>query len=280
MKIDKVVFSTSVEYSDFWNINSKIFKTKLGIEPVCLLFGDRNKTDVNEDYGKVIDMPIISDLPLLLQITWSKFYHTTTELDTTWLIGDIDMLPLQTRWFKENIASIPDEHYIHLNVGGNCAMQGLPADHWYTYGGILEGGCDLPAHYHAAKGSTFKTTLDLNTSFDEQVRWMVNTKRYGLGHLNKDFNGDRFYWCAEEHRTTELIRSNIKKKITKFQGFAYNTTNNGQRVDRGGFNNNTNDYSYDRNKLVTGQFVDVHCMRPFKKYQAQNENLVKLAGML
>ena len=49
MKIDKVIFTTSVEYSDFWNINSKIFKTKLGIEPVCLLFGERSKTDVTEE---------------------------------------------------------------------------------------------------------------------------------------------------------------------------------------------------------------------------------------
>ena len=43
MKIDKVIFSTSDQYSPFWNIQSKIYKEALGIEPVCLLFGKKEK---------------------------------------------------------------------------------------------------------------------------------------------------------------------------------------------------------------------------------------------
>ena len=280
MKIDKVIFTTSVEYSDFWNINSKIFKTKFGIEPVCLLFGERSKTDVTEEYGKVIDMPIIPDLPLLVQITWSKFYYPITEPDTTWFIGDIDMLPLQTQWFTTNLEPIPDDYYVHLNVAGGCITMGMPADHWYKKGGIIDGGCDLPAHYHVAKGSTFQKALEHNTPFEQQLRWMIDSKKYGLGHYNKDFTGDKFYWCAEEHRTTELIRKNILNNVINFQGFGYNCFNNGDAINRNGFNKETNDYTYDKDKLINNKFVDVHCMRPFKQYQTQTEKLLKLANMI
>ena len=50
MKIQKVIFSSSEEYSDFWEPISKIFNENLGIEPVLIYFGE-NK--LSEKYGKV-----------------------------------------------------------------------------------------------------------------------------------------------------------------------------------------------------------------------------------
>jgi hypothetical protein len=56
IKIDKVIFSTSERFSVFWNLNSRIWKTKLGVEPVCLLFGDRSNTNMSEEFGKIIEV--------------------------------------------------------------------------------------------------------------------------------------------------------------------------------------------------------------------------------
>lgn len=277
MKIDKVIFTTSVEYSDFWNINSRLFKTKLNIEPICFLFGDRKKTDMSEEYGKVVEMPVDPDLPFLLQLTWYKFFHPITEPDTTWMIGDIDMLPLQTYWFTEKIKNISDDDYVHLNYGGACLQMGKGPDYWLKNATVIEGGCDLIGHYHVAKGRTFNKALkhDSNT-FKDEIRFIVNSKKYGLGNYNTSFYGEKFYWCAEEHRSTELIKNSINKNIINFTGIMYD--NHGQRVDRGSFNNN--DYAYDFTKLANNHYVDVHCMRPFKAYQSQTENLLKLSNML
>ena len=74
MKIDKVVFSTSERFSVFWNLNSRVFRTKLGIEPVCLLLGKREGLGLSEEYGPVFEFPILPQYPLIIQITWSKFY--------------------------------------------------------------------------------------------------------------------------------------------------------------------------------------------------------------
>jgi len=39
MKIDKIVFCCSEEFSPFWNLQSFLWKEKLDIDPVCLLGG-------------------------------------------------------------------------------------------------------------------------------------------------------------------------------------------------------------------------------------------------
>jgi hypothetical protein len=97
MKIQKAIFSVTEppNYSSYWNIQSKLYKEGLGIEPVCLLFVKKSNTYMTEEYGKIIEMPIIEDIPWVIQMTMSKFYHTTTESETTWIIGDMDLLPLQ-----------------------------------------------------------------------------------------------------------------------------------------------------------------------------------------
>ena len=284
MKIDKVLFSTSVEYSDFWNIISKVYKVKLGIEPVCLLFGKKEETNVSEDYGKVIEMPILSKYNRLLQVTWSKFYFPITEPETTWMIGDIDLIPLQTQWFKDNIKDVPDHYYMHLNTGSCCQGSLRDIHDWWNVGGSVDGGCDLAGQYHVAKGSTFKKALEHEKSFEEELEYIVSSKRYGLGARGspdpKWHNPEVFYWCAEEHRSTELIRKNIKNKTIKFAGSCYNTHNNTQRVDRSVYDRANNDYVYNRDRLVKNEFIDVHCMRPYKKFATQTNNLLKLANMI
>jgi len=103
MKIDKVIFSTSETFSIFWNLNSKLYKTKLGIEPVCLLFGDRSKTDMSEEFGKVIEVPIIPDLPLLIQMPFLFAYYRMLNVAM-----DLRHAP----WLWVHDLSAPDPRYI------------------------------------------------------------------------------------------------------------------------------------------------------------------------
>lgn len=283
MKIDKVLFSTSVEFSDFWNTISKVYKTKLGIEPVCLLFGKKSDTNVNEDYGKVIEMPILPQYNLLLQVTWSKFYYPIHEPDTTWMIGDIDMIPLQSDWFVEKIKNVPEDVYAHLNTGSCCIGSLRPPHDWWTVGGSVDGGCDLPGQYHVAKGRIFQKALEHTGTFEDELKYLISNNRYGLGARGSPdprwHVKEVFYWCAEEHRSTELIRKNILNGTIKFYGTYYNP-NNVDRVDRAWFNPNTQNYTYDVDRLAKNDYVDMHCMRPYSKYAAQTENVLKIANML
>lgn len=258
MKINKVVFSCSEEYSDFWNFNSKIFKKYLNIEPVCLLFGSKANCNLSTEFGDVIEMEYLDDLPKIIQLTWSKFYHTKTELNTTWMIGDIDQIPLQEDYFIKKISHIDSNAYVHLND---------------AYPEWREGGiADLPAHYHVAKGETFNKILNLDISFKEHIEHIVNNNHlYGVKRTNKSLSIEKGLWCAEETRSTELIRKELNN-IT-FKGFKVN--NPGDRICRSRMQ--SGEYVYDTEKLKNGKYIDIHCSRPFKDTEHSLNKIIQIA---
>ncbi len=299
MKIDKVIFSTSETFSVYWNLISKLYKTKLGIEPRCLLFGDRSKTDMNEEFGKVIEVPIIPDLPLLIQITWSKFYWPILEPDATWLVGDIDLLPLGPRWFTARIAEVPDDHYLHLDANGITQLSRVNCD-WtskeLTSEKLPDYGCptNLPGHYHCAKGSIMKIALEQNGTFEEELRHIVTSGKYNntRGHRPDDPIEQNNLWCAEEIRSTRAIRRSIFSGKIKFTGLHLahgidRTT--GDRLDKTMYIGEEGKYHYNLEWLQKGYYADLHCVRPFRHYLDEAEcqrqweatyDVLRIAGML
>jgi hypothetical protein len=225
MKIDKVVFSCSETFSPFWNIQSKVWKTKFGVEPVCLLFGDKKSCKVSEEYGEVIEQKYDPDLPQIIQIQFSKFYHPKVEPETTWIIGDIDQIPLQTEYFLNDLPNVPDDAYAHLNYTLTAQMRpgirpdgmpGISPDTFLKVGAYVNGGYDLPGHYHVAKGKLYENLFFRDKSFKEVVQGVIDARRHGMvtedarNTLNKSIHGD--YWVAEEGYTSEQIWYGLKSK--------------------------------------------------------------------
>lgn len=301
MKIDKVIFSTSERFSVFWNLNAQVWKTKFNIEPVCLLFGNKRNTDMSEEYGEVIEVPILPEFPELIQITWGKFYWPIYEPDTTWLIGDIDMYPLAKDWFTTNIEHVPNDYYAHLDADGITQLNGTEftwANKIITAANQQDRGhgTNLPAHYHCAKGSVMKIALEHSGSFNEELHHIVHSKFY---------NGERAYrecdpidqhnlWCAEELRSTRAIRRSILEGKVKFTGFSLrNGIGNvdGDRLDKSTYDEHgdISEYVYKMDRLISGKYKDLHCIRPFRHYLdaktcdkrwEATRRVLRLAGML
>ena len=279
MKIDKIIFTCSEQFSPFWNIQSRIWKTKMGIEPVCLLFGKKSNTNMNEEFGKIHEFSISPDATPILQITMSKFIYPATEPDTTWLIGDIDMLPLQTNHFVNKISHLPDDDgcYAHLNFAGISWGRRVDPRTFFERGGDTTGGVDVPGHYHVAKGKLFGRMFSQNRSLVDVVNHITEANRYGIYQPNKqksigiDVNGIHGnYWCAEENYTSEVISQFIQARAIRFYGVTYDNRwwpdqngVRGERIDRAEWNNNTKTYAYDPVRLREGKYVDIHCHRPF-----------------
>jgi hypothetical protein len=272
MKIDKVIFTTSEEYSNFWNINSKIFKTELNIEPVCLLFGKKSNTNINEKYGEVIEREFIDHLPHVLQITWGKFDYTKTEPDTTWMIGDIDQVPLSRRWFTDRIHNLPDHIYTHLNASASCESVNLPFDAWLEDHPVFK-YAKLPAHYHIAKGYTYIDFYNLNRSFEEQVTGIIRDEIGDINQLKTIENPTQQFWCAEERITTKVLRE--KYATGNFIPFSYSNSTN--KICRSRYDEQADDYIYNVDQLKTGNYVDIHCTRPYNKTEKQLLNILDIA---
>jgi len=293
MKIDKVVFACSEAYSGFWNTQARVYAA-MGIQPVVLLHGQRSNTDMSEEHGQVIEVPVIPDLPWVLQLTWSKFRHPETEPDTTWMIGDIDMVPLSRAHFTTNIEQVPDTHLAHLNAGGISIPRLGVLDGFFTQGcqrrcldaGHGVPGADLPGHYFVGKGGLFKDVFSQGMSLEEQLRHIVTSSRYGLGPItghaavplkDRESNSYWYYWCAEENLASELTQAAMENGLIVTPRY-YENSNDTQRINRDAWADGGG-YSYSREKLVNRGFVDIHCARPYAKQAAFLDEIVKLSGV-
>lgn len=281
MKIQKVIFSSSARFSVFWDLQARAWEN-MGIHPVCLLFGGG---EIDRSRGTVIDVPWIEGIPEILQIVWSKFHWTQREPDTTWLIGDIDLLPLAPRWYTSNIEHVPDGDYVHLDADGICQLS-----HNRSWVGLssppspplVDQGCgsNLPGHYHAAKGSTFLRALDIGVPFEEDLRSIMENHKNVRGFREEDPEHHE-WWCCEELRSTRAIRPKINSGAVKFHGFHLRHgigRRDGDRLDKSMYDAEACAYAMDDGRLESGAYVDLHCIRPFAEFFSEEECAKRLSA--
>ena len=156
MKVDKVIWSSSAEYSDFWNINSLIHNKFLGLDCVLLLYGKKKELGLSEEFGKIIELDFEEGAPHIPQLVFNKWHYTKNEPETTWLVGDIDQIPLQKNHFINIVKDVPEDSYAHLAEDA-CRNAGAP--YWKETKGPIVG------HYHIAKGKTFDKTFLLKYNY-------------------------------------------------------------------------------------------------------------------
>ena len=264
MKIQKVLFSSSEEYAGFWEPVSKVFYEKLHIEPVLLYFG---KNKLSEKYG-VVKYQEYLPYPKIIQLLFSRIWFTKTEPDTTWLLGDIDLFPLQKERFIDTIKDIPDECHVHLmhNRISN------PPDLWKKMG-PKDGGADLTSHNHVAKGYVFDKHFELHDTFEDACRFLYENK-YGLGFWCKgwDIDEKKYYCCCEQY-TTEKIRQKLNS--INFVGLFCDTS---RHLSRAG--NVLNEQRgmlcpYNEELLRQGWYVDFHSIRPYTTYKDKIDEIVE-----
>jgi hypothetical protein len=296
MKIDKIIFTSTERYSDFWNLQAEVW-SNMGIEPLLLLWGKKSNTDVSERHGKVLEMTYSSDAIMSLQMTWSKFFHVQSEPNTTWITGDIDLFPLRKSWFIENIVGIEDDCYAHLSA---TALSSKDL-HWHNKGGSVSGGIDLPAYFHAAKGKIFSEIYGMNGDLVDQVNHIVSTGKYGrhipeeyksktpkeIATITGSLKGDHTnipYWCADENYTSDMLWKAVQEKRVKWKGVGYdlidwNNPYQSSRIDRYFWTGNN--YRFvDMQRLKTNQYIDIHCSVPYISQSDDLIDILRLAGMI
>jgi hypothetical protein len=295
LKITNVIFATSERFSVFWNLQAQIWKKHLGIHPTCLLIGDRSKTNMSEEHGTIIEIPINPNYPHLIQITWSKFYFGAQDAEATTLIGDIDLFPLSRFWFKERILDIHPDAYAHLDSDGITQLNGTQ----YTWtgralhaGNMPDLGCpvNMPGHYHAARGRTARIGLELRDTWEAELDHIVRSGQYNntRGERDSDPIEQHGLWCAEELRSTRALRRSIAAGRIMFAPLSLRhgiSRIDGDRLDKSTYSFDEAKYRYDEGKLARGEYVDLHCVRPFDHVNADErerrwtstENLLRLA---
>jgi len=237
MKIDKVVWSSSVEYSDFWNINSLIHNKFLGLDCVLLLHGKKSDCNVSEEYGEVIEFELGEGRSAIPELVFNKWHYTKNEPETTWLVGDMDQIPLQKNHFIDLVNNVPEDFYAHL-------AEDAISPHWKIKREPLVG------HYHVAKGKVFEEALSLSNCLKSDVQKMIN----------KADQNNQGLWAYEEFHTADLIKEN--NFLSRFAGFS---RPHSRKICR----------SQNCDYIPDGDYVDIHCPRPYNSHKEQIHDILK-----
>lgn len=257
MKIDKVIFTCddNPAYAGFWASISKHFAKKMAMKSHLFMIGDdENKTKMySTDYGQVTFVKRLPEIPSIIQALWGKFYFTKTEPNTTWMIGDLDLYPLQKWWFTTNIEKYREDSYLHLHGTGN-------GKEWWNDKRGLAG------FYHVAKGKVFEEYLEFRPTFEEDCRYIYESGKYGLDPSNPAHQWAHEaspywkYFCCEEQYTGEVL-SKRKDEVVCIPWPCENF--NSKRICR------STGLVHDPNLLSSGWYIDFHAPRPFEKYETE-----------
>lgn len=223
---------------DFWPIVSKVWKVFFNIEPILLYINDNDNISISSEFGTVIKINPIDRIPIELQTLWIRYWYPSTEPETIFMISDIDMIPLSKKYFVENILEYSDDSYLHINPCIN------------TYGLI-------PSCYHIAKGKKFTEVLNLDNSFEEDIKKVASfDQSYGNGWFNDEkYATDKVIKYLQNHNDLYLIPRDGGQ--------------NGHRIDR-------DFWRYNPDLLKQGYYYDSHSIRPYSQYKDHIDLLCKI----
>lgn len=246
LAIEKVVMSADGNplYLDFWPVVSKVWKLKFGIEPVLLFFGDKSIHNVSEEYGKVVEFPVIPDVPVYLQALWSRYWYLQTEPETVFTISDIDMIPLARSYFVDLVSGFSNDSYLHINP-------------------VIQRNGGLPSCYHIAKGRVFSDVLELDSEWERSVRFLN-----GLNVGTDPGNGCMNWFADEKYAGDKLLAKIVSDSRIVFAH--RDGGQNGHRIDR-------LDWRFDLQAVREERYYDCHCPRPFSENREDIERIVEAA---
>ena len=258
MKIEKVIFTIddNPHYKGFWSSISRHYNLRTGIKPKLFIIGDNvNPLTYDNTNGEIEVIQRIEGIPTIIQALIGKFYFTNTEPDTTWIIGDLDLYPLQQYHFTEHIKDIEEDKYVHLN----------PYAYGVNWRSKIEG---LAGYFHVAKGKIFEEELKFtNKTFEDVCNEIYNSDRWGIKFHNMsvsqvsiDASPEWGWFCCEEMYTGELLRES--KKLVELPPVESYT-----RLDR-------SHMVYDLKSIKKGYYIDFHSPRPYESNSSIIEEII------
>jgi hypothetical protein len=250
MKVNKVIMGSTCHpfYFDFWPIVSKIWKLKFNIHPVLVLIHDDESIRASEEFGSVIYQKPIKDVPLNIQAQCCRYFFPRIEPEITWMISDIDMLPISKYYFIDNISSIPDDKFVNLNAHSIAAN---------------------PACYNVAKGKTYTEVLNLPETFEE---FLKQTEWWKRGELHRPGGGLVCNnWCTDEEYSNQMIKKyHDTVDSTKFINPPRPGGYCARRVDRIAWKKWTHE------QVIQEFVLDAHSLRPYSDNKHEINTLVNL----
>jgi hypothetical protein len=172
-------------------------------------------------------------------------YVTSLFKDKTFLISDLDMIPMNKSYFLNNAKKVKKNQLLIYTADG------------YGYKEQIR----YPMCYNLAYGETYTEILDLNCTFKEFIE-KIKKLNFEIEH---DWDELYFGKCVREFelKTPERI---VKLERGFREGWAH------KRIDRHYWNAE----NYNFNKIKQRYYYDCHLLRPYKDNKKEIDKVLKL----
>lgn len=246
MKNIKVIMSCDNNpfYYEFWNDVSKIWNITFGFDPVLIFISNEKNKYLSEEYGQIIQVPEVKDIPIYLQAQTARIYHAKLFPNDVCMMSDIDIIPVDKKFFDlaTIISRTNENEFFHLNPVSREFGQ-------------------FPMCYYSAYGKTFNKLFD-NKTWQQFLKTIVdyNFDASKLGYMLPPHLKDKNLWFSDElFLYSEINKSKININLNDLVIHPH------QRLDREQL---LSDYKSLNN------FIDCHMPRPFSLYERQINYLI------
>lgn len=245
-------------YLDFWPLVSKVWRLRMGIEPILVYIDENHDIPIDTTYGRIIKLKPIPGIPTYMHSVWGRFWAATLFPNKVCIVSDIDMFPISKTYFIKQLQNVPDNKYVHLYSPTSKVNVSIRTRHqlWCSSESIF------PVCYHVGKGALLASVLKINPNWESSVRDLANHSYESKGTHAADA-ANRPKWGIDEDYTTKLLNEHPDKSIFYFLSRYH------LRLDRGG-------WIYDPSDIKQDAYGDCHSVRPL----SDPENRAKVNALL
>lgn len=147
MRLARVILATDGhrDYYSFWPIAARAWARRVGVRPTLAVIGARD-LEFDERHGDVVRFDAVPGIDTGLQAQLIRLLLPVLFPADVSLIADIDMLPLQRRFFTAPLRRVRDDAFVV-----------------YRDAAYAPGATRYPMCYNAALGSTFGEVFGLDS---------------------------------------------------------------------------------------------------------------------
>jgi hypothetical protein len=240
-------------YLDFWPLARRAWSEIAGLEALLVLVADEDDAPAAllDDPGVRLFSPLPGVHTALQAQCIRLLYPALLDADGAVLTSDIDMVPLNPRYFRRPAS----------RVG---------ADDFLAYRDAILMNTEIPICYNAARPATWRRVFGVETLGD--VRSCLAEWAEGI-----EYEGRRggVGWASDQHILYRILVEHGRRSANvwilddAYTGF--------RRLERESFRKRKEIPERERRRIRRGAYSDFHCLSPHGEFHEVNELVVDLA---
>lgn len=253
MRLGKCLVSSDLNplYLDFFPITFRAWRDLVGVEAQLILISDHIPSALKSYDKHIILVPPIRGVHTGFQAQCVRILMPQlceVADDQAILISDIDMVPMNSHYYLESIADVPEQNFV---IYRSDALSHLE---------------EIAICYNAASPKSWRELVgeirDIDDMRDRIEEWS--------SAANYDGHHGGSGWSTDQRLLYEFISKFDPKRVTRFTDASLNF----YRLDRIHIKNRLKVF---QKYLVRRHFyADYHMKRPFDEYAELNERIVDL----